>query len=133
MYYDIYSLLNYYNTSIIMPMYIETIPNRNSPPAVLLRESRREGQKIVKHTLANLSHWDAQLVEHLRVLLKGGAAVPRDSSVFTVERTLPHGHIAAVHGAARLAYEYRAVLRHVGFLAASDRARAGAIDGCDRF
>ena len=82
-------------------MYIETIPNRNSPPAVLLRESRREGKKIVKHTLANLSHWDAQLVEHLRVLLKGGVAVPRDSSVFTVERTLPHGHIAAVLGAAR--------------------------------
>lgn len=82
-------------------MYIETIPNRNSPPAVLLRESRREGQKIVKHTIANLSHWDPQLVEHLRVLLKGGVAVPRDQSVFTVERTLPHGHIAAVLGAAR--------------------------------
>ena len=82
-------------------MYIETIPNRNSPPAVLLRESRREGQKIVKHTIANLSHWDPQLVEHLRVLLKGGVAVPRDQSVFTVERTLPHGHVAAVLGAAR--------------------------------
>lgn len=82
-------------------MYIETIPNRTSPPAVLLRESRREGQKIVKHTLANLSHWDPQLVEHLRVLLKGGVAVPRDQPVFTVERSLPHGHIAAVLGAAR--------------------------------
>lgn len=90
-----------FNAAIIIAMYIETIPNRKSPPAVLLRESRREGQKIVKHTLANLSHWDPQLVEHFRVLLKGGVAVPRDQAVFTVERTLPHGHIAAVLGAAR--------------------------------
>lgn len=82
-------------------MYIETVPNRNSPPAVLLRESRREGRKIVKRTIANLSHWEPQLVEHLRVLLKGGVAVPRDQPVFSIERTLPHGHVAAVLGAAR--------------------------------
>ncbi len=52
-------------------MYIETVPNRNSPPAVLLREGYREGGKVVKRTLANLSHWDAQLVEPFRLLLNG--------------------------------------------------------------
>ena len=82
-------------------MYIETIPNRNSPPAVLLRESHRNGKKIVKRTIANLSNWDHQLVEHLRILLKGGIAVPSGDALFTVERSLPHGHVAAVLGAAR--------------------------------
>ena len=82
-------------------MYIETVPNRNSPPAVLLREGYREGAKIIKRTLANLSHWDAQLVEHFRLLLKGGVAVESLDAVMTIERTLPHGHVAAVLGAAR--------------------------------
>ncbi len=82
-------------------MYIETIPNRNSPPAILLREGYRENGKVVKRTLANLSHWDAQLVEHFRVLLKGGVAVESATSVLSIERALPHGHVAAVLGAAR--------------------------------
>jgi len=82
-------------------MYIETVPNRNSPPAVLLREGYREGGRIIKRTLANLSHWDAQLVEHFRLLLKGGVAVESPDAVMTIERTLPHGHVAAVLGAAR--------------------------------
>jgi hypothetical protein len=82
-------------------MYIETVPNRNSPPAILLREGYREGGKIVKRTLANLSHWDAQLVEHFRLLLKGGVAVESIDAVMTIERSLPHGHVAAVLGAAR--------------------------------
>jgi hypothetical protein len=82
-------------------VYIETIPNRNSPPAILLREGYRENGKVVKRTLANLSHWDAQLVEHFRVLLKGGVAVESASSVLSIERSLPHGHVAAVLGAAR--------------------------------
>ena len=82
-------------------MYIETIPNRTSPPAILLREGYRENGKVLKRTLANLSHWDPQLVSHLRVLLKGGVAVESASSVFTIERALPHGHVAAVLGSAR--------------------------------
>ena len=82
-------------------MYIETIPNRTSPPAILLREGYRENGKVVKRTLANLSHWDPQLVEHFRVLLKGGVAVESVASVLTIERSLPHGHVAAVLGAAR--------------------------------
>jgi hypothetical protein len=82
-------------------VYIETVPNRNSPPAILLREGYREDGKVKKRTLANLSHWDPQLIEHFRVLLRGGVAVPGVESVFTVERSLPHGHVAAVLGAAR--------------------------------
>lgn len=82
-------------------MYIETVPNRSSPPAILLREGYRENGKVVKRTLANLSHWDPQLVEHFRILLKGGVAVESASSLLTIERALPHGHVAAVLGAAR--------------------------------
>ena len=82
-------------------MYIETIPNRGSPPAILLREGYRENGKVVKRTLANLSHWDPQLVEHFRVLLKGGVAVESATAVLSIERALPHGHVAAVLGAAR--------------------------------
>jgi transposase len=82
-------------------VYIESVPNRNSPPAVLLREGYREGGKVVKRTLANLSHWDPQLVEHFRVLLKGGVAVESADSLLSIERSLPHGHVAAVLGAAR--------------------------------
>ena len=82
-------------------VYIETIPNRSSPPAILLREGYRENGKVVKRTLANLSGWDPQLVEHFRVLLKGGVAVESASSLLTIERSLPHGHVAAVLGAAR--------------------------------
>jgi transposase len=52
-------------------MYIDIVPNRNSPPAILLRESVREGEKIRKQTLANLSHWESARVEILRRLLRG--------------------------------------------------------------
>ena len=80
-------------------MYIEAVPNRNSPPAVLLRESYREGRKVKKRTLANLSKCPPEVVEGLRVLLKGGTAVKQLPEAFDVERSLPHGHIAAVLGA----------------------------------
>src|SRR5438105_12436653 len=59
-------------------MYIESIPNRSSPPAILLRESFREGGRVGKRTLANLSAWPTELVEGLRTLLKGGVAVAAD-------------------------------------------------------
>ncbi len=84
-----------------MPMYIERVPNRNSPPAVLLRRSYREGGKVRKQTLANLSRWPDELVEGLRVLLRGGVALPSIDDVFRIERSRPHGHVAAVVGAAR--------------------------------
>lgn len=82
-------------------VYIETIPNRSSARAVLLREDYREGGKVLERTLANLSHRDPQLVEHFRVLLKGRVAVESAASVLSNERSLPHGHVAAVLGAAR--------------------------------
>jgi hypothetical protein len=82
-------------------MYIESIPNRNSPPAILLRESFREEGKIRKRTLANLSCLPSEVIEGLKVLLRGGVALPSAESVFTVERSLPHGHVAAVLGSAR--------------------------------
>ena len=82
-------------------MYIEAVANRNSPPAVLLRESYREAGKVCKRTLANLSSLPGDVIEGLKVLLRGGVAVPDVEAVFSVERSLPHGHVAAVLGAAR--------------------------------
>ncbi len=82
-------------------MYIESVPNRDSPPAVLLRESYREDGKVRKRTLANLSCLSTEVIEGLKVLLRGGVAVPSAEEAFTVERSLPHGHVAAVLGSAR--------------------------------
>ena len=82
-------------------MYIESVPNRNSPPAILLRESWREEGKVRKRTLANLSCLSTEVIEGLKLLLRGGVAVPSAEAVFTIERSLPHGHVAAVLGSAR--------------------------------
>ncbi len=82
-------------------MYIETVPNRGSPPAILLRESYRDDGRIRKRTLLNLSHWPAEHVEGLRGVLKGGVVLPPGEQPFAVERSLPHGSVAAVLGAAR--------------------------------
>jgi len=79
-------------------MYIERVPNRNSPPAVLLRESYREGSRIRKRTLANLSKLPDSVVDNLKIVLKGGAAIENLSESFSVVRSLPHGHVAAVLG-----------------------------------
>ena len=73
-------------------MYVETVPNRNSPPAILLREGRREGKKVHKRTLANLSHWPTDKIERLRRLLRDEPLVHPDQ-LFLVERSLPHGHV----------------------------------------
>ncbi len=82
-------------------MYIEHVPNRNSPPAILLRESYRDGNTVKKRTLANLSSLPAEVIEGLKVLLRGGVAVSSADEAFVIERSLPHGHVAAVLGAAR--------------------------------
>jgi hypothetical protein len=82
-------------------MYIEAVPNRDSPPAILLRESYREDGKVKKRTLANLSCLPTEVVEGLKLLLRGGVAVPSAEEVFTIERSLPHGHVVAVLAAAR--------------------------------
>ncbi len=82
----------------MVAMYIESVPNRNSPPAILLRESFREDGKVRKRTLANLSKWPSTLVKGLKILLKGGRAVARLEDAFHIARSLPHGHVAAVLG-----------------------------------
>jgi transposase len=81
-------------------MYIETVPNRNSPPAILLREGWREGKKTYKRTLANISDWPAHKIETLRRLLKDELLVsPED--LFETQKTLPHGHVEAILGTIR--------------------------------
>jgi hypothetical protein len=81
-------------------MYIETVPNRNSPPAILLREGWREGKKTLKRTIANLSDWPRQKIETFRRLLRDEVLIsPAD--LFETERTLPHGHVEAILGTIR--------------------------------
>jgi len=80
-------------------MYIESVPNRSSPPAILLRESFRENGRVRKRTLANLSDWPTTLVEGFGTLLKGGVAVAEEG--IAIRRALPHGHAAAVLGTIR--------------------------------
>jgi len=82
-------------------MYIEAVPNRNSPPAILLRESYRHDGKVRKRTLCNLSGWSPAHVEGLRGVLKGGTVIPPEHDAFTLTRSLPHGHVAAALGTAR--------------------------------
>jgi len=82
-------------------MHIETIPNRNSTPTILLRESYRDGRSVRKRTLLNLTHWPVEMREGFRALLKGGVVLPPEQEALTIERSLPHGHVAAVLGVAR--------------------------------
>ncbi len=84
-------------------MYIQAIPNRGSPPAILLRESYREGGKVKKRTLCNLTHWPPHLLDGFKALLKGGTVIPAPASpeVFVIQRALPHGHVGAVLGSLR--------------------------------
>ncbi|MAG96759.1 MAG: IS1634 family transposase [Rhodospirillaceae bacterium] len=82
-------------------MFIEIVPNRTSPPAVLLRESWREGGKVKKRTLANLSKLPMPVVQGLRVLLKGGVAFAEAGEALEIRRSLPHGHVSAVLGVLR--------------------------------
>jgi hypothetical protein len=76
-------------------MYIDVVPNRTSAPAILLRVAAREGKRIRKRTLANLSDWPPEQIEALRSVLRGERLVSPES-VFAIERSLPHGHAQAV-------------------------------------
>jgi transposase len=80
-------------------MFIESIPNRGSPPAILLRESWRDEEgRTHKRTLANLSKVPADLLEGLKALLKGGTVIGTGPDEIEIERSAPHGHVAAVLG-----------------------------------
>ncbi len=81
-------------------MYIAVIPNRGSPPAILLRESYREDGKTKNRTLKNLSDWPAERIEQLRAVLRGEVLLPAIDAIEIV-RSLPHGHVLAALGMAR--------------------------------
>src|SRR5205823_10250001 len=103
-------------------MYIEAVPNRSSPPAILLRESFRDNGRVRKRTLANLSDWPTPLVEGFRTLLKGGVAVAAEG--IRIRRALPHGHAAAVLGTIPLD-------RPLSFLDVLLRGAAMVVEGDD--
>jgi hypothetical protein len=82
-------------------MYVTSVPNRGSPPAILLRESYRDEGKVKTRTLANLSNWPELKVQTLKRALKGLPPATDLSEAFEITRSLPHGHVAAVLGTAR--------------------------------
>ncbi len=87
----------------LVSMYVATVPNRDSPPAILLRESFREAGKVKSRTIANITHLRPEQIEALRRCLSspratGGFALP---DAFHIERSRPHGHVAAVLGSLR--------------------------------
>jgi hypothetical protein len=87
---------------MIVVMYVVRVPNRGSPPAILLRESYREAGKVKNRTLANLSSWPEAKVDALSRVLKGQPPPATDpDGAFEITRSLPHGHVAAVLGTAR--------------------------------
>ena len=81
-------------------MYVAIVPNRSSRPAILLRESYRDGERVKNRTLANLSDWPMDRIETLRAALRGDKLVPAGEGMEIV-RSLPHGHVAAALGMAR--------------------------------
>ena len=88
---------------ILVAMHIESVPNRKSNPTILIRESYREDGKVKKRTIANITHLPPEVIDGIRVLLRGGLAVRSLEALedFDVLRSRPHGHVAAVLGALR--------------------------------
>ena len=82
-------------------MHVDRISNRNSPPAYLLRETYREGHKVKKRTLANISHWPIAKIEALRGVLRGDFSGEDQGQGLSLLRSLPHGHVAAAWGTLR--------------------------------
>lgn len=80
---------------IMVSMFVDRVPNRGSPPAILLRETWREAGKIRKRTLANLSHWPEEKIQTLRRVLRGETLV-KPAEAFLIELSTPHGHVEAV-------------------------------------
>ncbi|MYG27663.1 MAG: IS1634 family transposase, partial [Boseongicola sp. SB0677_bin_26] len=84
-----------------MALSVDVIPNRSSPPAILLREAWREGKRIRRRTVANLSKMPPALVDAIRAALDGGVVFPSLDSAVAIRRSRPHGHVAAVLGTLR--------------------------------
>ena len=87
--------------SSAVSLYVESIPNRSSPPAILLRESRQKDGKVKRRTLANLSKLPPHVVEAIRQVLKGAQVMTDPEQAFVLHRSLPHGHVCAVLGLCR--------------------------------
>ena len=84
-----------------MSFHVDVIPNRNSPPAILFRQAWREGKRIRRRTLANLSKLPPPIVDGIRAMLKGGVVFASLQQAVSIRRSLPHGHVAAVLGVCR--------------------------------
>jgi hypothetical protein len=97
-------------------MYVVAIPNRGSPPAILIRESYREGGKVRSRTVANISRWSPEKIEALREVLAGSRKPSRPAArledTFEIVRSWPHGHVAAVLGTLRRLQLHEHVDRH---------------------
>ena len=94
-------VLALYDLLCDVDMYVAVVPNRNSPPAILLRESFRQKGKVHNRTIANLSDWHPSRVEALRQVLKGANVTAASADAFHILRSQPHGHVAAAVGSLR--------------------------------
>ncbi len=93
---------------------VDVMPNRSSPPAILPREAWREGKRIRRRTVADLSGMPPVLVDAVRAALAGGMALPSADAAISVRRSLPHGHVAAVPGTLRSPGPVRVLGRGAG-------------------
>ena len=84
-----------------MSLHVDIIPNRKSRPTILLREARREGKRIRKKTLCNLTHVPSIIVDGIRAMLKGAVVYKDFREAFSIKRNLPHGHVVAALGVSR--------------------------------
>lgn len=81
---------------IIVCMYIEKIPNRNSPPCILVRESYRQAGKVHKRTLSNITHLSDEVIDGIGKLLQGGYVIEDLQDDFHIIRSRPYGHVQAI-------------------------------------
>ena len=88
-----------------MSYHVDVIPNRKSPPAILFRRAWREGKKIRRETISNLTGMPAYIIDGIRAMLKGGVVYKDIKQAFPIKRFLPHGHVATVYG----------ILKNLGF------------------
>ena len=95
-----------------MSFHLEIIPNRANKPAILLRQAWREGKRIHKKTLANLSRLPPEVVDGFRTVLRGGLAVQDASQLLRIQRSWAHGHVVAVLGSCRQLGLERILHRH---------------------
>ena len=95
-----------------MSYHVDVIPNRKSPPAILFRKAWREGKKIRRKTISNLTGMPQVIIDGIRNMLKGGVVYKSIAEAFPIKRSLPHGHVAAVLGTARKLGFDRILHRH---------------------